>query len=400
MSEWKESTIGQLVQIKNGFAFKGEDFVDDGVPVIKIKNVKPNKILLDNLSYVSETVANGKDSYLIQPNDILITMSGNRSDGSPDSWVGKVALFKKTGRYLLNQRVSILRVDENKAIIPFIAYYLSSWENQVYLINQANSSGGQANIAPDTIKAMEIALPPLSEQKAIASVLSSLDDKIDLLHRQNATLEAMAKTLFRQWFVEEAKEEWEEYKVSDIADHLKTNIIPSKHSSTIFHHYSLPAFDEGKSPVSELGGGILSNKYQVFPNSILVSKLNPRFPRIWAIGESIPDNSICSTEFQVFKPKDNNLFAYLYFLFTSEEARNALTMAASGTSGSHQRVRPEDISNISFSLPDYKLAIELSKIAQPFLNKTTQNQRQIRTLTSLRDTLLPKLMSGEIKVKV
>ena len=212
-------------------------------------------------------------------------------------------------------------------------------------------------------------------------------------------MEATAETLFRQWFVEEAKENWEEFKVSDIANHLKTNVIPSKQPSTFFRHYSLPAFDAGQNPVTEMGIEILSNKYKVFPESILVSKLNPRSPRIWAIGTDVKENSICSTEFQVFKPKDNKLFGYLFFLLKSEDAKNVLEMAASGTSGSHQRVRPEDISKIPFVLPSINLAIEFSKLTQPFLNKINTNQTQIRTLTVLRDTLLPKLMSGEVRVE-
>ena len=107
MSEWNNIQLGEIIEVKNGYAFKSKDFIEEGIPVIKTKNDKPNKILLDVLSYVSVDVAKGLDSYLIKPNDILITMSGNRIDGTPDSWVGKVALFKKkwkisfksTGKY-------------------------------------------------------------------------------------------------------------------------------------------------------------------------------------------------------------------------------------------------------------------------------------------------------------
>ena len=218
MSEWCTIQLGEVANFKNGFAFKSSDFVESGIPVIKIKNVKPNRINLNDLSYVSESVAKGKEKYFIESSDILISMSGNRSDGSPDSWVGKVSKFRFNGPYLLNQRVSIIQAKENLSDTDFLAYSLSSWETQQYLISHANSSGGQANISPDTVKAMDIALPPLFEQKAIAAVLGSLDDKIDLLHRQNQTLEAMAATLFRQWFVEEAQEDWEEKSLLDVIE--------------------------------------------------------------------------------------------------------------------------------------------------------------------------------------
>ena len=100
MEEWKEYQLGDLVELKNGVAFKSNEFIEHGIPVIKIKNVKPNRILLDDLSYVSEQSSLNKKCFDILPSDILITMTGNRKDGGADSWVGKVALFKKNGKLL------------------------------------------------------------------------------------------------------------------------------------------------------------------------------------------------------------------------------------------------------------------------------------------------------------
>ena len=166
----------------------------------------------------------------------------------------------------------------------------------------------------------------------------------------------------------------------------------------MYYQYSLPAYDNGQVPTRELGLEILSNKYEVSPNTILISKLNPRFPRIWAIGESVEANSVCSTEFQVFKPKEQSLYAYLYFLIKSEDVVGEMTMAASGTSGSHQRIRPEDILNIKVRIPSIEKADEFSAITQGFIDKANKNRRVIQTLSTLRDTLLPKLMSGEVRV--
>ena len=202
-----------------------------------------------------------------------------------------------------------------------------------------------------TFKAIHFPIPPLPEQKAIASVLSSLDDKIDLLHRQNKTLEAMAETLFRQWFVEEAQEDWEEKPLSSIAEHKKINVRPGQNKGTIYRHYSIPAFDDGKYPIKELGSEIKSNKYQVPVNSILISKLNPRFPRVWAIRDLLDDNSICSTEFQVVLPVKSQYYGFIYCFLKSKQVTDELIGADSGTSGSHQRVKPEDIFNLTFQMP-------------------------------------------------
>ncbi|MEB3206883.1 MAG: restriction endonuclease subunit S, partial [Vampirovibrionales bacterium] len=245
---------------------------------------------------------------------------------------------------------------------------------------------------------MILRMPPISEQRAIAEVLGVLDDKIDLLHRQNQTLEALAETLFRQWFIEEADPAWNERPLSDLVEHLKIPVKPSEQPNETFFHYSLPAFDTAKRPVAETGGAILSNKYAVPKDTILVSKLNPRVPRIWPIPSLIPDNSVCSTEFQVIKPS-RDLFGYVYYFLKSEDARNTLASSASGTSGSHQRVTPNDILNLTVNVSeDLTKPLLFSGIVKPQLDKIYENQTQIQKLEKIRDALLPKLMSGEVRV--
>ena len=140
MEEWKEYNLGQLVELKNGVAFKSSEFIEQGIPVIKIKNVKPNRILLDDLSFVSYKSSLNKKCFDIRPTDILITMTGNRKDGGADSWVGKVALFNHAGRYLLNQRVSAIRVKDNSLVDNvYLSYLLSGWDAQLYFVNHSNS---------------------------------------------------------------------------------------------------------------------------------------------------------------------------------------------------------------------------------------------------------------------
>ncbi len=285
--------------------------------------------------------------------------------------------------------------DETRSDLDFVYYTLTHFQKQLKHIGEGSV---QDNINLGTFEDIEFPFPPLPEQKAIASVLSSLDDKIDLLYRQNKTLEAMAETLFRHWFIEEAKEDWEELSVSDIAIHIKDNVNPSKDPLKTFYHFSLPAFDSGQKPTSELGSEILSNKYRVSKNSILVSKLNPRVPRIWLVS-NVEDNYVCSTEFQNLKPKVTAHLMFLYSLFNSRDVIDELTMSASGTSGSHQRVKPEDMLNITFRTPSLDYLEQYSSLIAPSMQKVASNKQQIKTLENLRDTLLPKLMSGEVRVQ-
>lgn len=183
ISEWKNVTIGDYCEIKNGYAFKSKDFCASGVPVIKIKNVKPNHIVESEFSYIPEDIALKKSKWIIRKGDVLLTMSGNRADGSPESWVGKAALFTLDGMYLLNQRVASIRSRRNELDTEYMGYYLSSWESQLYFIKHSNSSGGQANISPDTVKQYTIPLPPMAMQKRIVSILKAIDEMI-LSNRQ------------------------------------------------------------------------------------------------------------------------------------------------------------------------------------------------------------------------
>lgn len=199
--EWKEVRLGDIVEIVNGFAFKSKAFTLDGIPVIKIKNIKAGKVILNDLDYISTSDINPKYTK-IRSSDILITMTGNRMDGSPETWVGKVSLFRHQGDFYLNQRVSALRLIDDSVDNNFLSYYLSSWQSQLYFALNSNSSGGQANITPAVVNEYRLTVPELETQRCIASILSSLDRKIELNNKINADLEEMAQAIFKNWFVD------------------------------------------------------------------------------------------------------------------------------------------------------------------------------------------------------
>ncbi|MBC6697353.1 restriction endonuclease subunit S [Hymenobacter puniceus] len=380
LNDWRDYRLDELTEpVKDQYNPDGSSDFN----YIGLEHIQQEKLRLNAPGDSSDVTSN---KFKFEAGDVLF--------GKLRPYFRKVARPKFGG--ICSTDIWVFRAKED-IDQGFLFYFLASWD----FVNLANSGEGGTRMPRADWKFLQTTewkIPPLDEQRAIAAVLSSLDDKIDLLHRQNATLEALAETLFRQWFVEEAKEEWEERKVGDIATHLKVGINPVANHTVLYCQYSLPAYDNGQVPTRELGLEILSNKYEVSPNTILISKLNPRFPRIWAIGESVEPNSVCSTEFQVFKPKKQSLYAYFYFLIKSEDVVGEMTMAASGTSGSHQRIRPEDILNIKVRIPSIEKAEEFSTIAQGFIDKADKNRGVIQTLSTLRDTLLPKLMSGEVRV--
>src|SRR5690606_19868938 len=158
-----------------------------------------------------------------------------------------------------------------------------------------------------------------------------------------------------------------------------------------------PAFDAGKTPVMELGGSIKSNKTPVPDEALLVSKLNPHIPRVWLVDQA-GDRAVCSTEFIVWTPKSPANSAFLYCLASSSEFVDSMCQLVTGTSNSHQRVKPDQLREIRIFAANESVIAAFSKMAESLMNQVLQNSLQSRTLAQLRDTLLPKLISGELRV--
>ncbi|MEA1954251.1 MAG: restriction endonuclease subunit S [Campylobacterota bacterium] len=385
MNEWREVKVGDIANLYQGLAInKKTDYLlveKSSLPLLRIKDLQENtqEFFINDIDAPTKCIA--------KEDDLIFTRTGI---------VGMVFMGKKG---VVHNNCFRIVPKNDEMYLPFYYHYFNRENMRDYLTN-ISAGSVQPDMNHSIFKTVKVPFPPLKEQKAIAEVLSSLDDKIDLLHRQNKTLEALAQTLFRQWFIEEAEDEWEEYEVRDFATHKKVSIKPAQNPNDEFLHFSLPAFDTNEEPNIELGSDIKSNKYQVEPFSILMSKLNPKTPRVWDIYFEPKENSICSTEFQVIQPNKKGLFPFVSTLLKSDKVTGELAMSASGTSGSHQRVKPDDIFNISFVTPSIERMKEFSELLEANYLKQIKNQNQIKTLENMRDTLLPKLMSGEVRVEI
>jgi len=268
----------------------------------------------------------------------------------------------------------------------------------------------------ETIARATIALPPLAVQRKIAAILSAYDDLIENNTRRIQILEEMAQTIYREWFVKfrfpghenvtmvdselgPIPEGWESKTFSDIAELSRDGINPSTFEDELFTHYSFPAFDNGQMPILERGTAIRSNKYIVVHDSVLLSKLNPRFPRVWLPVVDREHRAIASTEFLVLKPKPPTTSTYLFSLCRSPEFLNAFAKRALGTSTSHQRVKPDDLFGMPILLPQKRLITAFSDSTTPILNFTYNLRLRTANLRRTRDMLLPKLISGELDVE-
>lgn len=390
MSEWKEYKLGDACTELSDGLHKAPIFVEGGDYIfVNAKNIAKGYIVDNDPTKKSTYEEYLKYSSPLNDTTILYSIDGT---------IGNIALYRGE-KCILGKGACYINPNPQILDRMFLYYSLQSPHFNAY-IDQMSTGSTIQHISLKTMRNYVFTCPPLDKQKQIASILSSLDDKIDLLNRENATLEAMAETLFRQWFIEEAKEDWEESTIEMYANHYKESINPQKQPTTMFWHYSIPAFDNGKKPMDEMGEEIQSSKYIIPSNCILFSKLNPhKDKRVWLILDNVSTNAICSTEFQIVKPKEKEYLYFLYGWLTNKENYEEITSGVGGTSGSHQRIDPKSIFTFACPYVNIDVIHEYNKVVEPLFLKQRENQKQIIILTEQRNRLLPNLMSNVIKYK-
>ncbi|WLI72857.1 restriction endonuclease subunit S [Halomonas alkalicola] len=196
----------------------------------------------------------------------------------------------------------------------------------------------------------------------------------------------------------EIPEGWAVESFSKIARLDTTSVKPAQEPGKIWEHYSIPAFDEGAFPAYDFGSEIKSSKYKVHPAAILSSKLNPHFPRTWVPDVRNHDGAICSTEFMQFVPLKLKQRAFIAGMVTSEPFQSGMMMRVTGSTGSRQRAQPKQVASMGVVLPPEPLMLEYSNRIASIYAVMARNIRQSQTLSQLRDTLLPKLLSGELSI--
>jgi type I restriction enzyme S subunit len=272
------------------------------------------------------------------------------------------------------------------------------------------------NLNTGILRSVAVRYPRLPIQRRIASILSAYDDLIENNTRRIKILEDMAQMLYREWFVNfrfpghrkvkmvkselgPIPEEWSTGTISQIAILHRDGINPSDFPDELFLHFSIPSFDNSRTPVREKGTEIKSNKYRVVPGCVLLSKLNPRIPRLWmpSLGSGLRE--ITSTEFLVLTPPVELHRSYLFQFLSSEEFSSSLTGLSLGTSTSHQRVKPDDFLNLPSLLPAHSVMDEFCRNVDPMMEEMSVLRSKNINLRTTRDFLLPKLISGEISVE-
>ena len=389
MSKWEHTELKHVLGDKGyirgpfGSSLKRDEMQTHGIPVYEQKNA----IYSDRTFrfFIDEQKFKELSRFQVKTNDLIISCSGT---------VGKISIIRNEDpKGIISQALLILRPDVHKIELLYLYYFLSSRQG-FELLTQVSHGSVQINIAErKVVENIPILLPPLPEQKAIARVLSSLDDKIDLLNRQNKTLEAMAEALFRQWFVESPNKDWEEKPLSEIADFLN-GLACQKHP---------PQNDVEKLPVlkiKELSGGIsdssdwstsdIDEKYIVNAGDIIFAWSASLMVKLW-------DGERCILNQHLFKVTSTKFPKWFCLMWCKHHLDEFIAISSShATTMGH--IKRGDLDNAMVLIPPTKELNKMSNIMNPIMEKTITNCLQLISLTKLRDTLLPKLMSGEVRV--
>ena len=424
---WTSIQLGDTVDLLTGFPFKSDKYVNDpSAPrLLRGDNIGQGTLRWDGAKRWPQNETHNLNSYWLRGSDVVIAMDR--------PWIEAGLKFSAIRESdlpaLLVQRVARLR-GNSRLNTQFLRYVIGGRDFTNYVLS-VQTGTAVPHISARQIKEFEFLLPPLSEQRAIAHILGTVDDKIELNRRMNETLEAMAQALFKSWFVDfdpvrakmaggapglskhladlfpdrlveyelgEIPESWVIFHLDGLAVQHTKSMIPYAFPEADFEHFSIPAHDKDLLPAIDQGAAIRSNKVIIPPNAVLLSKLNPKIDRVWMPDTPNGHLQICSTEFLVFTARSLASRTLLFSLFRDSAFRTMLQSMVTGTSSSHQRVSPKALKRKKVLSGTPLLFERFADLAAPMLARVVKNRAESRNLASLRDTLLPKLVSGKLRV--
>lgn len=366
MSEWKECKLGDVVTFQRGHDLPKTEMQEGDIPVAG-----------------SNGIIGTHNIHTTKGPGITIGRSGNI--GTPH--------FYKNNFWAHNTVLYVKDFKDNDE--KFVFFFLHTFDFAGF-----NSGSAVPTLNRNHIHEISVKIPPLPEQKAIASILSSLDGKIDLLHCQNKTMEVMAETLFRQWFVEDAIiSSGKQFLLGDLIETVSnTHSFPS--SQIVFLNtsdiYLGDVLKHSYESVKDLPG---QAKKTIRKNDILFSEIRPANGR-YAYIDFDANDYVVSTKLMVLRSKGIVSPAFIYFFLTNKKTVEWLQTLAEARSGTFPQITFDQLRDLPINVPSEEILSTVSQSCDGWLKKIKFNHTQIRTLEKMRDTLLPKLMSGEVRVAV
>ena len=391
-TEWKKCKLGEVASFQNGFAFKSQDFKSKGkYHIIRIKELKNGLVrFFDDTVKIQNIETYVEKKFLVNKNDILFALTGDPiNKNNPLSWVGRVAKYTYNDLALLNQRVAKL-IPSETVDKDFVYYHFRCFDNFYSLASKATGSASQANISTKTIENEEIFLPPLPVQKKIAGILKSLDDKIELNRQISKNLEEQAQAIFKDWFIDHPKSDWKIGKLSEIAE---ITMGQSPDGSSYNENKMGVVFYQGRAefgfrfPTQRLF--TTQPKRMAKRNDILLSVRAP-------VGDINVANENCciGRGLAAIHSRDNHQSFLLYTMYSLKEKLDIYN--AQGTV--FGCINRDALNDLEIVIPPRDTIDKFEKIASSLDAKIAEKNAESTHLTQIRDTILPKLMSGEIEV--
>lgn len=386
---------------------------DEGYLVIRNYNIKDGKLDLSDVSYTDEETFNKRNRRAKpEAGDIIITR---------EAPMGEVCIIPEGLECCMGQRMVLLKPDPTKINTKYLLYVLMSDFVQSHIRKSEGTGSIVSNLDISDLVSLPIPNLPMPLQEKIGSQLFDIDKKIDINKKINIEIENLIRTIYDYWFIqyEFPNEEGNPYKssdgkmvwneelkreipeglnVCDLNDYVFLNtetFNPKSEPNLLVEHYSIPAFDNNKLPIFEYSDEIGSNKYKVNIDSILVSKLNPRFQRVWK-PFCLTDRAICSTEFMVYDVKNKESISYCHSLFLSSHFQSYLVSKETGSTGSRKRVEPEI--SLKYKVVEFPSSIiqKYGFIVEPYFKMIMKNLLENEELINYRNWLLPMLITGQI----
>ena len=384
-------TIADIQTGPFGSQLHKEDYVETGTPIVTVEHLGNRVFTEQNLPRVSDSDKARLIKYTLSTGDIVFSRVGSVDrcsyvDKSHDGW-----MF--SGR--------CLRVRPTELVDSLYLYYYFCLEETKQFVRNIAVGATMPSINTKLLGEVEIALPDLNNQKRIAAVLSSLDDKIENNQKLNDNLEQQAQAIYHERFEtvspNDLPYDWRIVTLGEVVTISNKSFNPLKEPEILLEHYSIPAFDEARFPVFELSTSIKSNKFIIDASCFMISKLNPTTKRVWK-PYCLTEDAVCSTEFIVYKAKDQAITDFLYSVIDSGSFSDFMCSHVTGSTGSRQRTTPAETLSYKLILPSENELAEFQSLVSPMYAQMRINAIENDKLKRLRDSLLPKLMSGEIDV--
>ena len=368
--------LGDVVEFQNGYAFKSNSFISNGDhKIVKIKEIKSgNVIFFPDSASINTNV--DFEKYEIHYDDIVFALTGDPvSKPNPRSWVGRVARYNRKEPAYINQRVCIMRPKNNNIVNPLYVYYYFRQFSAFYkLASLAKGSASQANISTKDIENFNIVFPPIEKQTTIVSILNSIEQKISINALINKNLAQLAQAIYADIFITNADPAWPIGHLSDLI--------------TVRYGKDHKKLDNGPFPVYGSGGVMRYVERPIYEKESVLIPRKGTLNNVMYVNE--PFWSVDTMFYTEMKLPDVAKFIYHFVKSKDLASLNAGSAVPSMTT---------DILNaMELYIPDAETLKRFESIVGPMYRAMQHNTEESKKLAAVRDSLLPRLMSGELDV--